>query len=310
MQQPVDSDLSKLGRPARVLVADDDTPNRELIEEVCRAEGFEAVGVAAGQDAVEALRREAFDLLLIDASMPGLSGWEVCRILRAEPFTRDLPVIVVTATVDEAERAAHADLAVSDVVAKPFRIFELVQRMRRALRPRSRQGDPPTAPRVRLRRRQADALSALAPPRTLRGRLTREIETCVKVGRPVICAVARLENESALSSQIGRSLTDAVLGGVAAELLEEFGDQVVRGDLDEVVIVLSEEQLSKLEAVIADAPAFAAGVGVPSSIQVKMRWGAKSLDPGQADADLLLDGARLALDHAQKANLPSHIDRS
>jgi PleD family two-component response regulator len=310
MQQPVDSDLSKLGRPARILVADDDAQNRELIEEVCRAEGFEAVGVAAGRDVVEAVRREAFDLLLIDASMPDLNGWEVCRILRAEPATFELPIIVVTATADDAEREAHASLGVSDIVAKPFRVFELVQRMRRALRPRSRQGDPPTAPRVRLRRRQVDVLSALPSPRTLRARLAREIESCARAGRPVLCAVVRLENESALSAKVGRSLTDALLGGIVAALLDAFPDQVVRSDLDEVVILVGEEELKKLDAVAADAPAFAAGLGVPASIDVKIRWGAKSVDPGRADADLLLDGARHALDHAQQTGQPSHVDRT
>jgi PleD family two-component response regulator len=308
--QPFDSDLSKLGRPVRILVADDDAQNRELIEEVCRAEGFEPFGVSAGGEVLDAVRREAFDLLLIDAAMPGVSGWDVCRMLQADPLTRNIPVIIVTAGSEDAERDARAELGVFDVVPKPFRVFELVQRMRRALRPRSRTGDPPTAPRVRLRRRQVDVLTTLPSPRMLRARLTREIDVCVKAGRPVICAVLRLENETALSAQVGRAVTDALLGGVVAALVGTFPDRVVRGDLDELVVVLSEDQLAKLDAIAADAPAFAVGLGIRSTIEVKIRWGARMLDAHRADADTLINGARQALDVAHQTGAPSHVDRS
>src|SRR5215471_3326757 len=308
MQPSIDSDLSKLGRPARVLVADDDDQNRDLIEAVCRAEGFEALGVKAGAEAVAAAQREAFDLALIDASMPGMGGLEVCRILKADAVTAQLPIIIVTASADDAVRDRAAELGVVDTIAKPFRVFELVQRIRRALRPHSRGGDPPTAPRIRLRRGRIDLLSSLPSPRTLRARLARAIEGCAKAGRPIACAVVRLENEGKLSAQVGRSLTDALLGELVAALLERFPDRVVRADLDELCVLVADDELATLGSIIAQAPSGAAGLGVPASVDIGVRWGAYIAPADKADPDSLVAAARHAVDLAQRAGEPSHVD--
>jgi PleD family two-component response regulator len=307
--QRLDSDLFKLGRPPRVLVADDDVQNRELIQEICRVEGFEAQGAASGEEALSMLRSEVFDLLLLDASLPGIDGLEVCRTLRADPVTDALPVIIVTAAADESLRDRAGELGVIDVVAKPFRVFELVERMRRALRARSREGDPPTAPKLRVRRRKVDALSALPSPRTLRSRLHREIETALRAARPIVCAIVRLENEASLSASLGRSLTDALLGEAVVGLLHLFQDRVVRADLDELVVLLLEEQLPAFAGVIANAPADRAALEVPPSVEVNLRWGAVVLDPEQGEPDALLAGARAALDAARVAGKPGQVDR-
>ena len=130
MQGRLDSDLSKLGRVVRVLVADDDPQNRELIEEVCRSEGFEVEGVGAGDRALEAARGRTFDLVLLDAAMPGMDGLEVCRLLKADPETASIPVMIVTASLEDAVRDRATELGAAAFITKPFRIFELTQRMR------------------------------------------------------------------------------------------------------------------------------------------------------------------------------------
>jgi GGDEF domain-containing protein len=155
-----------------------------------------------------------------------------------------------------------------------------------------------------------DVLAKLPSSRTLRARLTREIDLCLKAGRPAVCAVVRLENETAIAAKVGRAVTDALLGGLAAALLEAFPDRLVRGDLDELVVVAAEDQLTKLDAIAADAPQFAAGLGVPATIDVKIRWGARMLDAHRADVDTLIDGARQAVDLASQAGTTSHVDRS
>jgi len=312
MQGRPDSDPSKLGRAARVLVADDDPQNRELIEEVCRSEGFEVEGVGSGDRALEAARSRTFDLLLLDAAMPGMDGLEVCRQLKAEPETAWIPVMIVTASLEDAVRDRATELGAAAFITKPFRIFELSQRMRAALRKRIRGDDePPTAPHIRLRRQHADALSALPSPSTLRLRMQREIDACAREKRPVVCAVIRLENEGALSTAVGRSATDALLGGAVVELSGIWEDRVVRGDIDEVVVLLPESDLPALAAIAAQVPhegRVAAGVSL--GVDVSVRWGAKIVDPGDTDPDQLIAGARAALDKAQRAGEPGGIDRS
>jgi two-component system phosphate regulon response regulator PhoB len=312
MQGRPDSDLSRLGRAARVLVADDDPQNRELLEEVCRSEGFEVEGVGSGDRALDAARRRTFDLLLLDAAMPGMDGLEVCRLLKADPETASVPVMIVTASLEDSVRDRATELGAAAFVTKPFRIFELSQRMRATLRRRTRgDDDPPTAPHIRMRRQRADALSALPSPSTLRVRLQKEIETCLKERRPVVCAIIRLENEGELSATVGRSATDALLGSAVMELSGLVEDRVVRGDVDEVVVLIGEHDLPTLATITAQIPHEGrVGAGISLAADISVRWGAKIADPNETDPDQLVAGARSAVEKAQRAGEPGGIDRS
>jgi len=310
MRGRLDSDVSRIGRALRVLVADDDAVNRGLIEEVCRTEGFDAVGVETGDQALEAATGGTFDLVLLDAAMPGMNGLEVCRALKSNPQTATMPVMIVTASLEDAVRDRATELGAA-FVTKPFRIFELSERMRAAVRVSSREGEPPTSPHIRLRRQRADALSALPSPSTLRPRLQREIDACLRARKPVVCAVVRLENEGQLSASIGRSTTDALLGGAVIELGGELEDSLVRGDIDEVVVFLAEDQLPTL-ATIAAHVAGEGGVaaGVALGVDVCLRWGATIADPSDTDPERLMAAARAALEKAERAGEPGGIERS
>jgi CheY-like chemotaxis protein len=311
MERRLDSDFIRLGRPARVLVADDDPINRELIEEICRSEGFEVEGVESGDRALATAQAGGFDLLLLDVTMPGMGGLEVCRALKADPRTAAVPVMIISASTEDAVRDRATELGAAAFIAKPFRIFELSQRMRAALRVASREGEPPTAPHIRLRRRRADALSTLPSPSALRARLQREIDACLRDGRAVVCAVLCLEDEGKLSASIGRSSTDALLGGAVIELSDTIGDGLVRGDVDEIVVLLAESELPALAAVAARAASAGhTDAGIALDIDICIRWGATIVEPGQTDPDLLVAGARSALEKARHAGEPGGIERS
>ncbi|HEX9294974.1 MAG TPA: response regulator [Polyangiaceae bacterium] len=311
MRARLDSDFSKSGAVARVLVADDDPVNRQLIEEVCRSEGFEVEGADTGDAALDAARHRAFDLLLLDAAMPGMNGLEVCRALKADPETATIPIIIVTASAEDAVRDRATELGAAAFITKPFHIFELTQKMRAALRVRSHDGEPPTAPHIRMRRERADALSALPSPSTLRAHLQREIDACGRAGKPVVCAVVRLENQEHLNATVGRSSTDALLGGAVLELTTALAGRVVRGDVDEVVVVPTEEQLPTLAAIAANVAGNGRlGAGVSLAVEVSVRWGAAIADPNATDPEQLIAGARAALEKAQRAGEPGGIDRT
>jgi DNA-binding response OmpR family regulator len=311
MERRLDSDFIRLGRPARVLVADDDSINRELIEEVCRSEGFDVDGVDTGDRALAAAQAGGFDLLLLDVTMPGMGGLDVCRALKADPRTATVPVMIVSASTEDAVRDRATELGAAAFIAKPFRIFELSQRMRAALRVASREGEPPTAPHIRLRRKRADALSALPSPSALRTRMQREIDACLRDQKAVVCAVLCLEDESKLSASIGRSSTDALLGGAVLELADTLGDSLVRGDVDEVVVLLPESELPALAAIAARAAGAAhTEAGVSLDFDICIRWGAAIADPSQTDPDLLVAAARSAVEKARHAGEPGGIERS
>jgi CheY-like chemotaxis protein len=311
MERRLDSDFIRLGRPARVLVADDDPVNRELIEEVCRSEGFDVEGVDTGDRALATAQTGNFDLLLLDVTMPGMGGLDVCRALKADPRTAPVPVMIVSASTEDAVRDRATELGAAAFIAKPFRIFELSQRMRAALRVASREGEPPTAPHIRLRRKRADALSALPSPSALRARLQREIDACLRDEKVVVCAVLYLENEGKLSATIGRSSTDALLGGAVLELADTLEDGLVRGDIDEIVVLLPESELPSLAAVAARAAGAAhTEAGIAIDFDVCIRWGAAIADPRQTDPDLLVAAARSAVEKARHAGEPGAIERS
>jgi|SRR5689334_2656705 len=311
MERRLDSDFIRLGRPARVLVADDDPVNRELIEEICRSEGFEVEGVDSGDRALATAQAGAFDLLLLDVTMPGMGGLEVCRTLKADPRTAPVPVMIISASTEDAVRDRATELGAAAFISKPFRIFELSQRMRAALRVASREGEPPTAPHIRLRRKRADALSSLPSPSSLRARLQKEIDASLRDKRPVVCAVLCLEDEAKLSAAIGRSSTDALLGGAVMELSDTIQDGLVRGDVDEIVVLLPESELPSLAAVAARAIGTGhTDAGVSPDFDICIRWGAAIVDPRQTDPDLLIAAARSAVEKARHAGEPGGIERS
>ena len=118
----------------RILVAEDDADIADLIAHYVRKSGWEPVVVASGDAALNAAQREAPDVAVLDIMLPGLSGLEVCRALRANPSTALLPVIMVTARAEESDRIVGLDLGADDYISKPFSPNELVARIRALLR--------------------------------------------------------------------------------------------------------------------------------------------------------------------------------
>jgi PleD family two-component response regulator len=244
--------------------------------------------------------------------MPGLDGIEVCRRLKSMPATAAMPVIIVTANLEDTVRDRAVEVGASAFITKPFRIFDLSQRMRAALRLRRSRSDPPSEPHVLLRRSRADALTALPSPSTLRSELQRQVEICAGDGALVACAVIKLENEPAVTQTAGRTATDSILGHLAIELGAVIhrvsGGFVIRSDLDELLVALREEQLPTMGTVVA---AVAAESSKEAGIVVCLRWGALLASPSKiSDADQLVAGARAAADRASQSGEPGAIDRA
>jgi len=117
-----------------VLVVEDEADILEVIQYNLSREGFRVSGVRDGAEAVEAVRRQNPDLVLLDLMLPGLDGLEVCRRLKADPVTRGIPIVMVTAKGEESDIVLGLGLGADDYVAKPFSPRELLARVKAVLR--------------------------------------------------------------------------------------------------------------------------------------------------------------------------------
>ncbi|MEU4423393.1 response regulator [Actinoplanes sp. NPDC024001] len=118
---------------ATVLVADDDADIRDLVAFKLEQAGLEVIAVGDGQAAVETARARHPDLAVLDVSMPGMSGIDVCRTLRAEPGTAQMRIIMLTARVQEQDVEGGFSAGADDYVTKPFSPRELVTRIQTLL---------------------------------------------------------------------------------------------------------------------------------------------------------------------------------
>ncbi len=115
----------------RVLVVEDEESFADPLSYMLKREGFEVSVAADGPSALTAFDREGADLVLLDVMLPGLSGTEVCRILRQKS---NVPIIMVTARDSEVDKVVGLELGADDYVTKPFSSRELVARVRAVLR--------------------------------------------------------------------------------------------------------------------------------------------------------------------------------
>ena len=119
------------GDGRRILIVDDEQIVVEMLAAGLEAAGFAAAGAHSGEEALAALNERPFDLAVLDVGLPGTSGFDVCRRIRA---SSDLPIIFLTGSGDLSERLRGFELGADDWVTKPVALSEVVQRVRAVLR--------------------------------------------------------------------------------------------------------------------------------------------------------------------------------
>ena len=119
---------------ASILIVEDEEPIQILLSYNLESEGYRVRATAQGEDVSRLIADERPDLILLDWMLPGISGIEVCRLLRTRPDTRDIPVIMLTARGEEAERVRGLATGADDYIVKPFSVPELLARIRTILR--------------------------------------------------------------------------------------------------------------------------------------------------------------------------------
>lgn len=115
----------------RVLVVDDEPQIRRALDSILGVRGYEVTTVESGEDALSALKSSTPDLLILDLSLPGMSGLEVCRAVRARS---QVPILVLSVRDSDRDKVAALDLGADDYLTKPFSAAELLARIRALLR--------------------------------------------------------------------------------------------------------------------------------------------------------------------------------
>lgn len=114
---------------AKIVIADDDADIRELVVFKLRHDGHEVAPVGDGAAAVEACVAERPDLVILDVMMPGMSGLDAARAIRADEATADLPIIMLTARAQESDIEQGFEAGADDYIVKPFSPRELASRV-------------------------------------------------------------------------------------------------------------------------------------------------------------------------------------
>jgi DNA-binding response OmpR family regulator len=195
------------GASPRILVVDDEQPVQQLLDRTLRSEGYDVVPALDGEQALERMKSQSFDLVMLDVMLPKLDGFEVCRRVRAES---SVPIIMLTAKAEEvADRVLGLELGADDYIIKTCSMRELRSRVKAVLR----------------RARMNDAEAAADEP-LVHGalRIDPVKRTVERDGEPVKLTFFEFEILFALARQPGRvfsraELLERVLGG------SEYRDQ-------------------------------------------------------------------------------------
>ncbi|MFH1907121.1 MAG: response regulator [Chloroflexota bacterium] len=128
--------------PLRILVVDDENINLRLVSRLLEMEGYEVVSAQSGEVALHLIEQTAPDLALLDVMMPVMDGYELCRRLRQNPVTAQIPIVMLTALVDENDRLKGIEVGADDCLPKPFDVDVLRTMLKRFLLDRNLGGMP------------------------------------------------------------------------------------------------------------------------------------------------------------------------
>ncbi len=157
---------------SRILVVDDTPANVKLLVDVLQAKGYEATSVVNGEEALAKIAAEPPDLVLLDIMMPGLSGYEVCARLRADPATALLPVVLCTSLDPQQERVKGIEAGADDFITKPINRQELFARVKSLLRIKALQDEV-----------KAQSVELAQWNRTLEARVAEQVGQLERLGR-------------------------------------------------------------------------------------------------------------------------------
>ncbi len=118
----------------KILVIDDEPDIVDLVCYNLEREGFEVSSAPDGEEALRKIQNEHYGLIVLDLMLPGIQGFDLCRMLRKDPKTEDLPIIMITAKTEDDNRILGLEIGADDYITKPFNPRELAARVKAVLR--------------------------------------------------------------------------------------------------------------------------------------------------------------------------------
>lgn len=118
----------------KILIVDDEPDIVDLVSYNLKKDGFRVTTAADGEEALHKIRKDKFDLLVLDLMLPGIQGVELCRSIRSDPKTANMPIIMLTAKGEEVDRVLGLESGADDYMTKPFSSRELIARIKAVLR--------------------------------------------------------------------------------------------------------------------------------------------------------------------------------
>jgi two-component system, cell cycle response regulator len=234
-------------RTERILVVDDNVDNLEIIQARLTSRGFEVVTASDGLQALDLVRRDSPHLLLLDVMMPGMDGFEVSRRIKSDPELPFIPIILITAKGETADKVEGLDAGADDYLTKPLNFPELEARVRSMLRIKRLQDELDNKNRElefanrKLRKLSiTDGLTGLFNHRHIHELLRDEFERTRRSGDPLSVAMVDLDRFKQVNDTYGHPTGDVILYETARILKETAReiDMVGRYGGEEFIVVL------------------------------------------------------------------------
>lgn len=246
-------DTAPENRKTVILVADDEPVNRKLIQRRLEREDYEVITAEDGEEALKLIRGRKPDLVLLDVMMPVIDGFEVCREVKSDTETREIPVIFLSARDETEIKINGFALGANDYISKPFKAEELMARVNVALRMKHEKdllrstAEEAIADAEQSRERaMTDALTGLYNRYGLQRALARERAGANRYSRPLSCLMIDLDKFKNVNDTFGHPTGDLAIRQTSQILTDALrrSDLVFRYGGEEFLVLLPETNLN------------------------------------------------------------------
>ncbi len=200
---------------SKILVVDDIPANVQILSIHLTDENYEVIEASNGPDALEVLRSEEVDLMLLDVMMPGMTGLDVLAEMKKDPQLENIPVILVTANADDVHVAEGLDMGAFDYIIKPYSLVVLLARVRAALREKERQD-------LLERWATTDPLTGLYNRRHFFELAGRELDRTARTQSPISFVILDIDHFKKVNDEHGHLVGDNALVTLATLLKAEL----------------------------------------------------------------------------------------
>ena len=230
----------------KVLIIDDSREIIALVKSQLAKGGLDVVCADCGNTGLESIRHERPDLILLDVSMPDVSGFEVCRTLKADSELCDIPVIFLSASDATEDKIRGLNLGAIDYITKPFDALELQARVNAGLRTKYTQD-------LLLQRTNVDPLTGLPNRQAMTTRLKEEWARVIRRGRPLTLIMIEVDQFNRISDSHGRVAGDRALQVISETIAGQCRriDLPVRCGGAEFAIIIPDE-IAKDASILAE----------------------------------------------------------